>query len=60
MWEWSATSFGETNGSIRAMPVVERHGMRQKAAALPASAKAAAVVKVFIVAIKSSLQAKLK
>lgn len=48
MCAWSATSLGATRGSIRAIPVVERHGMRQKAAALPARASAVTVVKVFM------------
>lgn len=52
MWEWSATSFGETRGSIRAMPDVERHGIRQKAATLPARASVvAAAVKDFMLSV---------
>lgn len=43
---------GATKGSMRAIPVCERHGMRQKAAALPAMAKVATVVvKDFMIAV---------
>jgi hypothetical protein len=51
MWEWSAMAPGSTRGSMRAIPVSERQGIRQKAAALPAKAKVATVVeKDFIAA----------
>lgn len=38
------------------MPEVERHGIRQKAATLPAKARVAAAVKDFIFAVVESLK----